>query len=152
MGNVKSHIERLDEQVAFVEKTMAVINIHDHQAVMNFEHLDLFREILANLKMIQCWTMLPDYHQAAMHVLDEAHIQEKRIASADITLPVVHFANGKGKLSLDDFSLAIRHEIQLAINAPDSEKQIRMMNVAALSLLSVGKYIVPQHRKEARNG
>jgi hypothetical protein len=134
MGKIKNKIATLDEQIDFMRKLIhAVMDEKDSPFYGWFtdEKVDVMEGIVANLQTTQAWVNLPDFHQAAMHVLDaafELNASDKRIQS----------------LKLAQFFSAIKTMCE-AISEQSHDQEAEMEKIAALALIAVAKFSVP-HR------
>lgn len=137
MANVKANLETLAEQMNFLEKTIELINSHDHSKKLGLAfdegHLPLLENILANLRMVHSWVMLPDFHQAALQILDKAHEVNGRLQKGgDGSMPLTQYME-EIALTARRYSDTEGHNIQGEV----------MMKIASIALIAVAKFVVP---------
>lgn len=143
MGKVKNHLENIAEQVKFVEHAAEIMRNGDAQIVMTQEHCEMLQQICTNLKMIQSWLMLPDYHQAALNILDGSYQLQKK--------------NNDDKLQFNsafDVLVCILGLVR-KINTGQTPQQDKdnLLWVAQMAMIGVARFVVPDKTgKEARRG
>lgn len=136
MGNVKSNIETIAEQMNFLEKSIELISSIDHDKkklhiLLDESHLPLLNNILANLRMVHSWVMLPDFHQASLHILDGAHDLNAALQKG-----------GDAAMSLGDYLDNIYLLTQRSATG-QIEAREAALSIAMFSLVAVAKFIVP---------
>lgn len=147
MGKVKANLETLAEQMNFLEKTIELINSHDHSKKLGISfdegHLPLLENILANLRMVHSWVMLPEFHQAALQVLDAAHAANGRLQKGgDGSMPLVQY--------MEEIALIARRYSDT--DSHNLQREV-MMKIAALAMIAVAKFVLPTNQgKEVSNG
>lgn len=143
MGKIKNNLENLSEQIKFIEHAAEIMRNGDAQIVMSQEHCPMLLQILDNLKMIQSWVMLPDYHQAALNILDGAYDLAKSNSEQKL-----QFNN-----SFDVLVCILGLLRKVNTNHSDAENRENLLWVAHMAMIGVARFIVPaKPGKEDRHG
>jgi hypothetical protein len=145
MGRVKDKFVTLDEQIEFMKNLIKAVTEDDKSPFywqFTDEKVDVMHGIHANLQTVQAWVNLPDYHQAALQSLDEAHTLLKQYANDD------WLNSPKGILE------AMHRVLVCEGGSMPAQYQDLIAKIAAIALIGVGKFVVPgSHQKGgARNG
>lgn len=135
MGKVKSHLDNISELIDFVDQTLAVISIDTHQAVVTGEHKEIFENLRDSLKTLYNWIMLPDLHEASLRVLDDAYRLRE------------HLGEDAPKDSFDTLVSILARVRKVNNQTSDRECDEILKEIAALSMLGYGRFIVPRNRK-----
>lgn len=137
MGKVKQNIETLAEQMNFLEKTIELISQRDPSKTLSIQvddaHLPTLENILANLRMVHTWVMLPDFHQAALQVLDEAHKLQSELQKG-----------GDGNMALGQYY----DRLYILIKRYQAMESEDIMGIASLALIAVAKFVVPRSQRK----
>jgi hypothetical protein len=139
----KEKFTTLQEQIHFMRRLIkAVMEDKGSQFYGAFtdEKVDVMHSIMANLQMVESWILLPDFHAAAMHVLDEA-------ADARVTLE----QNGLQFNSAFDILVHILAVVRKLDNTKTDKENLQTLDwVAAMALIGVGRFIVPAQYRESK--
>lgn len=138
MGKVKNNLENLQQQIDFIGHAIHIMEGSDRQVVYSAENCDMLSDILANLKLVQNWIMLPDFHQAALQALDEAHIVNQKNNS-----------DGLSYNSSFDVLVSILAELRKISNQDSvTDSNFKLQWVAAMSILGIAKFITPKGNQQ----
>jgi Mg2+ and Co2+ transporter CorA len=128
---IKEKIVSLDEQIKFIHETRKHLENHpDSEIQLSEETISILRGIEENLCTTRMWINLPDYHQAAMHILDKAFELEKG----------ARFSRDK-KWLLEDYFELIKDIVRFNENDESSIEAL-----AAIALIAMGKFVVPNRQ------
>jgi hypothetical protein len=149
MSKIQEKIVSLPDQIKWVETTKKLIKQHgEADVILQDDVVNILQGIEENLKTTLMWINLPDYHRAAMHVLDKAFEVKKYADHAGITYPkpadlLLHLMS---VIRPDDMHQYVGGN---PYGADQDEAGKRIIAVAAHALMGVGMFIVPG--KEVHN-
>jgi hypothetical protein len=146
MGRVKDKIVTLQEQIDFITKLIRAVmddKTSRFYGAFTDENVDTMHGILANLQTTQAWVNLPEFHQAAMHILDKAFL--------------VKDSHGVPDTNVNQSIRGLRSYINAVDTSHENDCSDDLELIAALALISVARCIVPNRQtpnpeKEVRNG
>ena len=138
MSRIKEKILTLDEQIRFVQDGRKLLE-NDADVTLQFaaDSASMMRSIEENLLTIKMWINLPHYHQAAMHVLDEAFAMDAQLER-----------QGRHYDRPFDMLVHILSRLRNLDNAStESADEALLMEVAAMAMVGIGKFIVPKRQE-----
>jgi hypothetical protein len=132
----------LTEQAKFLEGAIKTL-LNQKNAAIEYDakDVDMLKAIAENINTVRSWILLPDYHQAAMRILDEAYRAEVLIKSEGLQFPA----------AFDVLVYLLSRLRKLNNGTSRSENEEMLLITSSIALIGVAKFIIPR-TKEVTNG